>query len=430
VMPASPAERTITIIELARRGRFDDIRDLFLEQLRPMVSAEVLRAAWATELSRLGPVRSVGAPVVEAGPQHAVVVKVPVTCEHGAMTVVASLSATGQLMGIQLAPPSAAEPTGSWVPPGYAAPEQFEEQEVSVGPGPLAVPGTITRPRAARPCPGVVLLAGSGPNDRDGTIGRNKPLKDLAWGLATRGIAVLRFDKVTFARGAEVRANPNFTVVDEYVVHATSAVHILSSDPAVDNRKVFLAGHSQGGTVVPRVAATEPSVAGLIILAGGTQPLQWSAVRQVRYLASLSPATSAASQTVIDTMTEQAERVDSPDLSRSTPPSKLPFGVPAAYWLDLRSYRPAEVAARLDKPVLILQGGRDYQATVDEDLATWRRALNGRPDVSIRIYPTDNHFFFPGSGPSAPAESEPAQHVDPQVVLDMAEWVNTGQLSP
>ena len=53
-----------------------------------------------------------------------------------------------------------------------------------------------------------------------------------------------------------------------------------------------------------------------------------------------------------------------------------------------------------------------------------------RPDVSIRIYPADNHFFFPGSGPSAPAESEPAQHVDPQVVLDMAEWVNTGQLSP
>ncbi len=162
MIPASPAERTITTIELARHGRFDDIRDLFLDQLRPMVSADVLRAAWDTEISRLGPVISVGAPVAEAGPQHAVVVKVPVTCEHGAMTVVASLSSTGQLMGIQLAPPSAAEPTGSWAPPDYAAPEQFDEQEVLVGPGPLAVPGTITRPRAARPRPGIVLLAGSG----------------------------------------------------------------------------------------------------------------------------------------------------------------------------------------------------------------------------------------------------------------------------
>ncbi len=346
------------------------------------------------------------------------------------MALVASLSSTGQLMGIQLAPPSAAEPTGSWAPPDYAAPGQFDEQEVSSG------ARTAGRARDNHPPKGRTALSGRraagrlGPNDRDGTIGRNKPLKDLAWGLATRGIAVLRFDKVTFAHGPEVRANPNFTVVDEYVGHATSAVHILSSDPAVDNRKVFLAGHSQGGTVAPRVAATEPLVAGLIILAGGTQPLQWSAVRQVRYLASLNPATSAASQTVIDTMTEQAERVDRPDLSPSTPPSELPFGVPAAYWLDLRSYQPADVAARLGKPVLVLQGGRDYQATVDEDLATWRQALNGRPDVSIRIYPADNHFFFPGSGPSAPAESEPAQHVDPQVVLDMAEWVNTGQLFP
>jgi pimeloyl-ACP methyl ester carboxylesterase len=127
-----------------------------------------------------------------------------------------------------------------------------------------------------------------------------------------------------------------------------------------------------------------------------------------------------------DLFLEQLRPMVSADALRA----ELPFGVPAAYWLDLRSYQPAEVAARLDKPVLVLQGGRDYQATVDEDLATWRRALNGRPDVSIRIYPADNHFFFRGSGPSAPAESEAAQHVDPQVVLDMAEWVNTGQLSP
>ncbi len=70
MIPANPAERAITIIELARHGRFDDIRDLFLEQLRPMVSADVLRAAWDTEITRLGPVLSVGAPVVEAGPQH------------------------------------------------------------------------------------------------------------------------------------------------------------------------------------------------------------------------------------------------------------------------------------------------------------------------------------------------------------------------
>ena len=367
-------------------------------------------------------------PATEPGPQGAVVVKVTVTCERGEMAVVASLTPTGELAGIQLAPPSAARPAAPWAPPEYARPQEFEETEVSVGSGRLAVPGTLTVPRAMRPCPGVVLLAGSGPNDRDGTIGRNKPLKDVAWGLASFGIAVLRFDKVTFAHPAEVKADLNFTVVDEYVNHATFALHILTSDPRVDGRRVFLAGHSLGGTVAPRVAAGEPSVAGLVLLAAGAQRLYWSAVRQVRYLASLNPATSAASETVIDTMTQQARRVDSPDLSPSTPPSELPFGVPAQYWLDLRGYWPAEEAAHLGKPVLVLQGGRDYQVTVDDDLVTWCQALDGRPDVSIRVYPADNHFFFSGSGPSAPDESEPAQHVDAEVVFDVGNWVNSGRL--
>jgi dienelactone hydrolase len=133
----------------------------------------------------------------------------------------------------------------------------------------------------------VVLLAGSGPHDADETIGRNKPLKDLAWALASAGVAVARFEKVTHAHPDQVTANPDFTVTDEYVPHAVAAIGALRGHPAVDAGRVFVAGHSLGGTVAPRVAAAEPSVAGLVIMAGGAQPLHWSAVRQLRYLASL-----------------------------------------------------------------------------------------------------------------------------------------------
>jgi dienelactone hydrolase len=84
----------------------------------------------------------------------------------------------------------------------------------------------------------------------------------------------------------------------------------------------------------------------------------------------------------------------------------LPFGVPAAYWLDLRGYDPATAAAALGKPILILRGGRDYQSTVAEDLAGWKAGLAGRPDVTIRVYDAGNHLFVPGSGPSSPAEYE------------------------
>jgi len=421
----NPAEGVLSVIELAREGRFDEVRDLFLDQLQTMVSSESLRAAWDVEIGRLGAVTAIGGPITEPGPQGTVVVRVPVACEHGAMTVIGALTAEGRLAGLQLAPPAAAELTAPWKPAVDVDAGRFDEEDVVVGYGPLAVPGTLSLPKASAPGPGLVLLAGSGPNDRDGTIGRNKPLKDIAWGLAGRGIAVLRFDQVTFAHPGEARADQGFTVVDEYVHHAVAAVALLASHPSVDHQRIFLAGHSLGGTVAPRVAAAAPTVAGLILLAGGAEPLHWTAVRQVRYLASLNPETAAASESVIETMTEQARRVDSPELSPATPPCDLPFGIPARYWLDLRAYQPAEAAAALERPMLILQGGRDYQVTVEGDLATWQRALAGRRDVTVRVYPADNHFFFPGEGASVPGESEPAQHVDPVVISDMADWMTT-----
>jgi uncharacterized protein len=272
-----------------------------------------------------------------------------------------------------------------------------------------------------------MLLSGSGAHDRDETIGRNKPLKDPAWGLASAGIAVLRFEKVTHAHPGRVAADPTFTPTDEYVPHAIAGIRLLREHPAVDAARIFVAGHSHGGSLAPRVAAAEPSVAGLVILAGGAQPVHRAAVRQFRYLASLEPGTAAARQPALDVITRQARAVDDPSLSESTPASDLPFGAPAAYWLDVRGYDPATAAATLDKPMLIIQGGRDYQVTMADDLARWQAALHSRPDVTIRVYQADNHLFFPGSGPSSPAEYEPAQHIDPEIVADIAGWFTTPQ---
>ena len=423
MIPSTPTQIGLAVVELARDGRFAEIRDLFTPQLRPMVAPDVLQAAWVAELERRGPVTSVGEPVSEPAGAGMVVVKVAILCEHGALTVLVSVTEAGQLAGIQLSPPEAAEPTAPWAPPAYADPTAFDEQDVTVGAGPLAVPGTLSLPRRPGPYPAVVLLGGSGPLDRDETIGRNKPLKDLAWGLATYGVAVLRFDKVTFAHPAEVKQAAGFTVADEYVFHAAAAISQLRQQPAVDAERVFLLGHSLGGTVAPRVAAAEPSVAGLVLLAGGAEPLQWAMVRQVRYLASLDPETAAASEPGIEALVEQARRVDSEALSASTPSSELPLGVPAAYWLDLRAYDPVAVAASLQRPILLVQGGRDYQATVEDDLGRWKAGLAGRPDVTVHVYPSDNHLFFPGSAPSSPAEYEPAQHMDPAVVADVAQWL-------
>ena len=403
----------VHVVELAMNGRFDEIRDMFAPPLRVMVSADSLKAAWQAETDQHGQVTKVGTPTQEQDG-----VRIPVTFEHGEMTVIVSATDKGELTGIRLAPTI----TEQWEPPPYAMPTEFDEQEVLLGSGPLAAAGTLSMPRQPRPCPAVVLLAGSGPLDRDETIGRNKPFKDLAWGLASQGIAVLRFDKVTHAHPDLVVPNREFTATDEYVPDAQAAVQLLLSQEFVDPKRIFVLGHSLGGTVAPRVAAAEPAVAGMIIMAGGTQPLHWAAVRQMSYLASQGPDPDSA-KPVIETMTALARMVDSPDLSPSTPDSELPFNVPAQYWLDLRGYRPGALAATVAKPTLILQGARDYQVTVADDLPEWQTDY---PAAEVRIYEDDNHMFLSGKGPSTPAEYERVQHVDPAVIKDIATWLVRG----
>jgi hypothetical protein len=98
--------------------------------------------------------------------------------------------------------------------PTYAVPAAFREQELIIGQGgEWPLPATLTMPAAGKgPFPAVVLVHGSGPNDRDETLGPNKPFRDLAWGLATQGIAVLRYEKRTREHAAKIAALPAFTV--------------------------------------------------------------------------------------------------------------------------------------------------------------------------------------------------------------------------
>ena len=415
-LATSAADRAMAVVELARTGQFDEIRELFTPGLRPMVTAAGLQAAWEAELAERGQLTSVGAPTSDPADGAMITVGVPLTFERGQQTLAVYLTRDGQLAGIQLAPPGDAEPAAPWEPPGYADPDRFDERDVTLGSGPLAVPGTLSLPRQRQsgPLPALVLLGGSGPEDRDGSIGRSKPLRDLAWGLASRGIAVLRFDKVTHAHPDLVGENRAFTVADEYLPDALAAIALLRADPAIDPARVFVAGHSLGGTIAPRVAAAEPSVAGLVLLAGGAQPLQWAAVRQISYLASLAPATAAASQPGIDALTAQARMVDSPDLSPGTPDAELPFGVPAPYWLDLRDYDPVAVRpASRSRCCFSRAAGTTRRRWPTTSAAGGPASAGGRMSRSACTRPTTTSSS-PGPAPPARPNSRPPSTSTPR----------------
>ncbi|MER6764778.1 MULTISPECIES: alpha/beta hydrolase family protein [Amycolatopsis] len=399
------------VVEQARDGRFGEIATRFSPELRAAVSAAALEAGWAAQIGEHGPVTALGEPVAEPAGPGLTRVQVPVVCSRGAFLVVMSVDAAETVAGLRLA-----AATG-WTKPSYVDETMFGEQDVVLSAEPHSVPGTLTVPRGEGPWPGVVLLSGGGIFDRDETAGPNKPLKDLAWGLASRGVAVLRFDKVTHAH-PELATAPGFTMSAEYVPYAAAAVRLLQSQDNVDAARVFVAGHSMGGKVAPLVAIAEPSVAGLVLLAADAEPMQEAAVRVVRYLA----AVDAKVEALVEPITRQAAAVADPALSPSAPGDGLLFGYPGSYWLELREYDPVATAASLAVPMFLLQGGRDYQVTVEDDLSRWRNGLAG-PAVDLRVYPADDHEFFPGAGPSTPDSYQRPQHVDPAVVADLAEWL-------
>jgi fermentation-respiration switch protein FrsA (DUF1100 family) len=95
---------------------------------------------------------------------------------------------------------------------------------------------------------------------------------------------------------------------------------------------------------------------------------------------------------------------------------------PDSYWKDLEAYKPAQAAALLTMPMLILQGERDYQVTLG-DLQGWRDALDGHAGVTIKSYPTLNHLFLPGEGKSTPSEYGRAGHIPDFVLDDIADWI-------
>jgi len=274
-------------------------------------------------------------------------------------------------------------------------------------------------PKGAGPFPAIVLVHGSGPNDRDETLGPNKVFKDLAWGLATNGIAVLRYEKRTRQCPNEmIGAMATLTVNEETVQDAVAAAVFLRTVDIIAPDSVFILGHSLGGMVAPRIGAQDPRLAGLILLAANARSLTDLIVEQNEYLAALDGTVDEAEQKQLAELRAQAAKVEELDFKEG----EVILGAAKAYWADLLAYDPVAAAKALTMPMLILQGERDYQVTM-EDFVAWRAGLAARGGVTFKSYSSLNHLFIAGTGKSNPSEYDSPGNVSSEVIRDVAAWI-------
>lgn len=316
----------------------------------------------------------------------------------------------------------------NFVPPPYADSSLFSEEPFTVGRGDFALPGTLCIPNETGPHPLIILVSDMGPQDRDSTVGAVKPLRDLAWGLATLGVASLRYEKRIRLYATRIDRR-RLTFRDEIVEDAAVAIRKIHADPRFHDSPLFVLGHGLAGQVMPEIIARSGGfmrsspVAGAVMMAPAARPLPETLVDYLTVIAGEDGRTTYDEKSAIrrlaasfKTMLESRNR-DHPSV----------MGIRYTYLKALTNYDTLGEAAGLKIPLWIVHGGRDARVSAEIDHELWREAMGGDASednrVRVQLYPKLNHAFVAGEGLALPSEYAEPAHVAEAFVVDLAAWI-------
>lgn len=373
-----------------------------------------------TSLAVLGELKSVGEPIVTQGDGF-VNYSVPCELEVQNINILISIDADLKIQGVFTEEYTGNAGEEDVLPLGLS---EIDLNLPIAGEQDLELPGTLTLPAGDGPFPVVILVHGSGANDRDETLGANKPFRDLAWDLAGQGIAVYRYDKRTLVYGQQMAQDMELTINEETVDDAVAAVQLLTGQEMLDRDRIYVLGHSLGGLALPRIDRelndNEITAAGYIFLAAPARKLNVIMREQYAFLFSLIDNPTEEEKNQLEQVNAELDQLDSVGtIDRGT----VIFGAYPAYWQDLENYSQTEVAADIEEPCLVLQGEEDYQVTM-EDFEIWKDACGDKPNWTFISYPGLTHLFMSGSKANGPADYQMKQNVDERVVNDIAAFIN------
>lgn len=407
----------IEIVQEIAEGKYDEVTGKFSEQMKKAMDQEKLEKTFKSLEAQFGKIKNyecveqtdLGDNGVQ-GVKASYIIKV--IYEKIEMNMILSFDKEGKLCGLGVVP--CAKDTEK--------PKDAVEKEMVVKTGKYELPATLTLPKKEGKFPVVVLVHGSGPLDRDENVYGTKVFKDIAYGLAEQGIATLRYDKRTYVYSEEVKKDPSlFDYNEEVIDDVLSAVQLVKSVPEINDKEIYVLGHSLGAMSVPMISSKTKDAAGYIIMSGPSRPLIDVVKEQLDYLYDVQGQPAKEKAAYMKQIEESVQEIKK--LTRDSKEPALNFmGINDKVWADLNSYHQTEVAKQMKAPVFITQGGRDYQVSM-EDFNGWKEALKGKDNVTFKDYPNMNHLYVEGEGKSTPNEYLRAGHVSQIFIHDLAKWI-------
>jgi fermentation-respiration switch protein FrsA (DUF1100 family) len=395
--------------------QYVEAQNLFDPTLKEKITPESLEKIWTQIQANLGKLESVdGAQNKSQGEFQVVILNCKFTKDTQPFQFV--FNKEQKLVGFFIIPKKAGT---SYKLPLYADTAKITEKLISIKSGTHDLPAMLTYPKDSTNCPIVVFVHGSGPSDMDESIGAQKPFKDLALGLASKGIASIRYVKRTTIYAQEFQGA--FTTKEEVLDDALAVLDFAKSVAQADSQKVYLFGHSLGGMLAPKIATLYPGLKGIILAAAPAKKLQDISIEQNNYFFKLQKDTTKAAQeylTKLITEIKASKNITKTNLRADS----IVLGLPASYWADLNTLDQVAMAKKLNQRIFIIQGGNDFQVST-QDFDLWTSGLKGKKNVDAKLYPMLNHLLSFVAEKGIAAQYQQAGNVDQPVIDDLSSWI-------
>jgi pimeloyl-ACP methyl ester carboxylesterase len=323
-----------------------------------------------------------------------------------------------------------------------APPYPYRSEEVAYDniAGHAHLAGTLTMPVGKGPFPAVLLITGSGLQDRDETVFGHKPFLVWADTLTRRGIAVLRVDdRQTGGSTGDVRTATS----QDFAGDVGAGVAFLRSRREIDPRRIGLMGHSEGAIIAPIVAARDPAIGFIVMLAGSGEPGEALMLHQKRLIetaSGLAPAAVRQSgqrmQRLYDAVKDAPDQASADAALRDTwrsfasedggpatdvPPQLLVVASPWMRWFIRHDPRPALAAVHC--PVLAVGGSKDLQVPADTNLPGIKTALRANPDATVVELPGLNHLLQTAQTGLVGEYAQIEETIAPVALATVGDWI-------